>query len=448
MRTEDARQDSVHSPALPSAAEQGATGFPFALLVIYFLVEYGRIHDYVPGLKSLRPGLVLAVLLLLVWVIKGDKFALRDPIVRLYVAFLVLMATGFLYAVNTFWLFQYLQVMTVYLLAGVLPIVAFLSRPRDISSFLRILLVIQVFMASMSILRGGTGTSSFLSDENDLALAINMAIPYAYFLWKSPYATRFKKTAFLGCLAVLVIAVVTSGSRGGFLGLIAVLGAIVLMSRQRIRNFIIIGLGATIALLMVPESYIKDMRTISDQEDPTRLDRVYSWGRGWEMFLDNPVLGVGSGNFPWRFAEYELKSPTFNPDTMRLHGGRAAHSLYFTLLPETGIVGTALYAAILVLLVRRLKKVIEILPGNPADPLAMELQLLATAALASLAGLLVSGAFISVLYYPQLWYMLGFAIALERSASILAVGRQGSAAHEQPVQSGDPVRQGPGSGHR
>ena len=137
------------------------------------------------------------------------------------------------------------------------------------------------------------------------------------------------------------------------------------------------------------------------------------------MFYDNPILGVGAGNWPWRVTEYELKLPPSEARTRRLLGGRVAHSLYFTLIPELGLIGIFVYAAIVILLFRRLFALARSPARSPSDsaPLSANFALLAKAMIVSLLAFFSSGAFVSVLYYPHLWYLTGFVLALHYAAT-------------------------------
>src|SRR5205814_8017929 len=97
-------------------------------------------------------------------------------------------------------------------------------------------------------------------------------------------------------------------------------------------------------------------------------------------------------NLPVRFGDYEGDE--------RLHGvtrvWRAAHSLYFTLLPELGLVGAFMFFRMLYWIRRDLAAI----RGSNMAPTILPL---AYAMEASLVGFLVSGAFISTLYYPNFW---------------------------------------------
>ena len=97
--------------------------------------------------------------------------------------------------------------------------------------------------------------------------------------------------------------------------------------------------------------------------------------------------------------------------------GRAAHSLYFTLLPELGIIGTFLYVAIIVLVFKDLKYIKKVSKYNK-DILSVDeskrFYNLALTLEGSLVGFLISSVFISTLYYPNFWILCGFIVSLKK----------------------------------
>ena len=156
----------------------------------------------------------------------------------------------------------------------------------------------------------------------------------------------------------------------------------------------------SVLLQVLPDGYVEDMESISDTEDTTRNLRYLHWTTAWEMFKDNPVLGVGPGNYPWRSHEYLHKSPYYDPNA-RGRAARQSHSLYFTLIPEMGFVGIFIFLQIFITLINRLRSK----SGYSSQQKALNYSFLA-----SLSGIFISGAFISILYYPILWHILGLSI--------------------------------------
>lgn len=177
---------------------------------------------------------------------------------------------------------------------------------------------------------------------------------------------------------------------------------------------------ALFVVLVAPSSYWEEIRSIAEENTPanpygTGAARHYTWKVAWGMFLDNPIIGVGQGNFPWNVGAYELKLGFTEGFHQRSMAGRAAHSLYFTLMPELGLIGIALFASMVVMTVRDLRFIQRSAgSGSAAAGDALPFASLATALEASLVGYLFSGIFISVLYYPNFWLLMGFALSLRR----------------------------------
>jgi hypothetical protein len=140
------------------------------------------------------------------------------------------------------------------------------------------------------------------------------------------------------CWAYLCCRQLPTASRGGFLGLLAVGSFCWFYSPRKVWSLVLLTGVLLLVLVAAPQEYWDRMRTITDDstmESGTAGQRMFTWGIGWEMFLANPVFGVGQGNFPWTIGEY-LGGRTWQTKSL---AGRQAHSLYFTLLPELGLSG-------------------------------------------------------------------------------------------------------------
>ena len=129
-------------------------------------------------------------------------------------------------------------------------------------------------------------------------------------------------------------------SRGGFIGLVTGLGYCWFKSPKKIVSGAIVGLLICFSLFFTTPEYWDEMNTIKQGKSESTADlRMYYWGCGWQMFLAHPLFGVGPNNFPWVIEQYEPPEGYHG----RHHGSRPAHSLYFTLLSELGLVGAVLF---------------------------------------------------------------------------------------------------------
>lgn len=148
---------------------------------------------------------------------------------------------------------------------------------------------------------------------------------------------------------ILVYAALSTYSRGGFLALIAVLILITLERRAR-PSLVIVVLAATLLILaLLPANYserIQSLLTLTRSDNLNTLYQESSFrGRlaearaGLRMFGENPILGVGAGNYQFLYQEHARK---LNIETRT--GSREAHSLYIETLAETGLVGLAAFS--------------------------------------------------------------------------------------------------------
>jgi Na+-transporting methylmalonyl-CoA/oxaloacetate decarboxylase gamma subunit len=104
--------------------------------------------------------------------------------------------------------------------------------------------------------------------------------------------------------------------------------------------------------------------------------------------------------------------------------GRAAHSLWFTLFAETGVVGTYLFLSVLIAVVRFLCRVAtESAPENIDD--ALDIRFLAQCLLAAFAAFAAAASFLSVLYYPHVWILFAIVTAMQGKISRVPI-RAGS----------------------
>jgi len=177
-------------------------------------------------------------------------------------------------------------------------------------------------------------------------------------------------------------------------------------------------------LAVAPGYYWDEIRSIrtentEDNRYGTGAQRVYSWKLGWRLFLMNPIIGVGQGNYQWNVGEAEDQAGVqWKTRSIR---GRVAHSLYFTLLPELGIVGSILYFLMIFFSFKDLKYIKDISKKRKdiaSDEYSKKIYYQALALEASIIGFLVSSVFISTLYYPNFWLLCAFVVALKKIVTI------------------------------
>ena len=380
--------------------------------LVYFVVVLVRPQDLWPPLGAIRPGLIAFVLVGLTWTMTADKSRIfADSIVRWRLFLFAVLLIGSAEVVNhRSWMYvvlDNLEYTVVYFLA--LPVV--LRDPAPARAVLRLFAMSFGFLAVWVIMHGGVGTAAWMTDENDAAAVLILGVCLGYALFAESPQRRTRLIG-LALAATCVAGVLSTDSRGGFLGLAAAGLGMAIFSRKLWRYSVTAIVVLLITIPFVPSNYLREMKTINDPTDRTRTERLYSWARAWDMFLDNPVVGVGAGNFPWRVYEYEQSPEAVAArNGRRVLAGRAAHSLPFTLLAETGVSGAVAFFAILGLSFNRVWSVSRS-PRTQDDNHTA--RILATWIGPSLIGFLTAAIFISVLWYPPIWLLFGATVGLSK----------------------------------
>jgi O-antigen ligase len=175
---------------------------------------------------------------------------------------------------------------------------------------------------------------------------------------------------------------------------------------REVRRIAITGIVlAALGALALPATYKERMSSMGEEVDNTSPSaRINVWKRGIGYTFDNPIFGVGIGNFG--------RAEGILSDYSQSKGGRGvkwstAHSSYIQTFAELGIIGglafsIAVIGGTLALLWWRP-------PGWLVDPAQRMLTPMVGLSLGAFA---VSGAFLSFAYASPPYYLLGFATAL------------------------------------
>jgi probable O-glycosylation ligase (exosortase A-associated) len=306
-----------------------------------------------------------------------------------------------------------------------LCLVSFVDTPERLRKFHLWIVVVSLLLAIQGIHKKGRVGSYFLGDENDFCLAMNVLLPFSYFALLEKDSPK-RKILYITTMIVCIGAIVNSFSRGGFVGLLAVGAYCWWKSPKKIVGALTVVVLAGALFFFAGDRYWSEMGTITDEQDSTRQGRIDSWKAAMRIFADHP-LGVGAGGYPYTVGNYDYELQAVD----RTLAGRAAHSLYFTLLPELGIPGTFFYLGLVLAALRLSRKAGKAVKGA-RDRHSATVRVMALATMAGMVGYLVSGAFISVLYYPHVFYLAAFSALVWRQSKIIQAESEEEAGEEKP----------------
>lgn len=151
-----------------------------------------------------------------------------------------------------------------------------------------------------------------------------IALPFVLQYLHAPFARSWRLVA-VAMLAVLAVAIYFTGSRGGFLTALGLIG-LHFAIRLGIGPIRIAAVGGALALLFM---LAPDHLTTMDDQSKSAYRRVAMWVEGVEMAQQNPVFGIGKGNF----LNYTNKL--------------IAHNSAIEVMGETGLVGLFLWLGLI-----------------------------------------------------------------------------------------------------
>lgn len=338
---------------------------PFRLaLFALTIVTVSRVHQAL-GLGALRPALFL-FLFAIGYVVLNPKTMRSDLLFRTWppkvfvglgimacvsVPFGMSMGGSAMFIISTF---------SKVLLFG-LFLVAAMRRTGDLRLFIGAYVIscgILVWFAAFVFSVSQFGAVSRLGglytyDSNDLGLVLMVGLPLSIMTMQTAID---RKTKWLSAaiIAGIGVAIALSGSRGGFLGLLAVGVALLFALKQvsivkRLGFVLAVGLSLAIA---APQGYWEQMQTITNPTADYNWDSNYGrrqvWTRGLGYFASNPITGIGIGNFGRAEGTISEVAQNFENRTGERLKWSVAHNSFLEPLAEMGLPGFLLWSSLVV----------------------------------------------------------------------------------------------------
>jgi len=245
------------------------------------------------------------------------------------------------------------------------------------------------------------GPGGFIEENNALALATIMTIPLLYFLFLQA-TKRWLRWGLFAAMVLCGFSALGSYSRGGLLGIAAMIGFLWWKSRNKLVTGFVLAMLVPVAIAFMPDKWDERMRSIQNYEqDTSAMGRINAWMMAVNLANDRPLIGGG-------FEIYNKEVfGRYAPDPDDVH---AAHSIYFQMLGEHGYVGLMLFLLLWILVWRDASWIIRHSRGQRELRWALELALMTQV---SLVGYAVGGAFLSLAYFDVPYYLL-VALVLTR----------------------------------
>jgi O-antigen ligase len=224
------------------------------------------------------------------------------------------------------------------------------------------------------------------------------------------------RIALVAAAAICLAAALLTGSRSGVITLAAVLLAAILVG-GRWRGG---ALGAGVVVAAAAAAFVAfyappEVRERITQTTPGQVQeegRVTLWQVGWRMVEDEPLRGIGVGNFAGSAIDYVQEPGLLTRTDQVIDDPKVAHNIYLHILAELGVIGLALFGAILGFCVGCAYR--AAVRFRAVGDRAMEV--ISRAVVIAMLAILVSDFFASEQFSKLLWILLGLGPALEALA--------------------------------
>ncbi len=388
-------------------------------LLLFILFEYIRPGQYLPILNMLRIPTILALSLFILSFIDNKTITnaevMKNKNTRWFIFFILLIIVSVFTAEVTMYSFDKFKHALGYILLFFV-IVKQVNTINRIKGFFAVLILAHIVLVILSpdvVLdpetRSYLSQQSFLGDGNDFSLSLAIIIPFSMFLFLDE-KSKMRKQMHLIVIALLSLCIIGTSSRGGTLALASVFFYMLLKSKRKLWGVVCILMLVCLVLLFAPPMYFERMETISDYENEgSAMGRIMTWKAATKMALENPILGVGAGQFPMKFGSGEYGS--FETSSAHVKW-TTAHSIYFLILGELGFPGIIFLLSIIISNLWSNENRISGLKKYDME-LAFVYQRLFVCLNATLIGFAVGGTFLSALYYPHIYIIVALFVSGE-----------------------------------
>lgn len=404
---------------------------PFVLLPIFIIGAYIEPMQYFPQFVQYNPTTILGLVMLSAWffhtLIYKDFSALKSKQVTFAVFFVIWMV------ISSFFYRQTSMPVFLTIFRAIIPYFLFsciIKTQKQISIIVWVLIICGVLAAVYGIhqLRANIGVYdrgikrivSFFSNPNAFGNNLSILIPILLGMFFHKYSAVVKGILLI-FFAFLFAGIIISYSRGASVTFIAGIFLFVFTFFKKEKK-VFAGIAAVFLLLAIiyffPSRQKYTMwarvRTIFRAESAEQLDsgRAETSKAGIRMMLNNPLFGVGLGNFT---NEYRNLAMSRSDIKIVSKHAMVAHNLYVEIGSQIGIVGLILYLLIVFFTLRDLYYSQKLFLNNNEFLRIVTVSLQVSVYVFLLYGFMGSG-----LSSKTFWIIISLAIPLKRMAMDIA----------------------------
>ena len=157
---------------------------------------------------------------------------------------------------------------------------------------------------------------------------------------------------------MMMITVLFTLSRGGFLGLCVVALGLAAKSKYKVTGLLAVVLIGSISFALLPNRIaerVESIRTASDTDQSAQM-RFDSWWVSLQIIGDHPLLGVGPRNMLGLYSRY-----------LQTENIRVAHNSFLQMAVDAGLPALLMFLGVIVLSFLRLRRARQVMKARAPD---------------------------------------------------------------------------------
>lgn len=340
-----------HSPQEKAGLTNGLTYKVLYFYLVFHFFSLERFFSHYSGIGRLNSiPTVIFYLLVLSWILSVSYKKPVIPLTKYLVLFIISMFLSTVFARNNglprLVFYPMINFFILYII-----ILSIIDNKEDFNKLIRLYIGSIVFLGIVGILLGGKiQFIPQLNDEDAVGPYMTMAIPFSWFLYKSS-ENKWQRGIYITIFILCISGVIVSFARGAFISMLVAFLYILYKSPTKMKSILwaiilVIIVGSITITYYRDNPYVIEMMTILDEADSNKKEgtggaRRFLWNMAYEMFKDNPLIGVGPLNYGVWLPEYAEKFREQQVGTARY--GHNTHNIVMDALAEMGIFGIITY---------------------------------------------------------------------------------------------------------
>lgn len=247
---------------------------------------------------------------------------------------------------------------------------------------------------------------SYISGNNELALALLMTLPLMWYL-RSQATNIWIRHGLLVAIMLSSVATLGSQSRGAFIGIMAIGLFFLSKTNQKLVSTVLVGIVAGMIVFFMPQAWWDRMDTIKTyDQDTSAMSRINAWEFALNVANDR-VMGGGANMSTREMYALYAPDPTMVFDI---------HSIYFEILGEQGWIGFGLFLLIALFSWIRCGRIARLYKNDPSNNWASDLALMIQV---SLIGYASAGTFLGLAYFDYYYDLIAISVITWKLTSAL-----------------------------